>query len=231
MIAIHSRQYRLCRPQKRVTKKMQIAIQTAAKNFPHRKAVVHIKFSLEKKKIVVASSVTGPMHLRFTSTLPLDIIMQDKHRAQKMMALIKDIFELLKRSKLDVKKSEEAEYITQLSKDAKRWGSRYSLLFGVDEVTPYVHVLSAHIGEFYRIFQNLNKFTLQEVEELNDLMTQDYFRGSNKKGNYFTQMLRKRICELLLALSVRMLTEIRIELGKTPRVDASTESSSEDELL
>ncbi|CAF1172501.1 unnamed protein product [Didymodactylos carnosus] len=189
---------------------------------------VPIRFSLENKKIVVTSTVTGPMHLKFTSTLPLDIIIQDKHKARKIMSLIKNFFNLLKRAKLDIKKSDETEFIEKLSKDARKWGIKYGILFGINEVTPYVHVLSAHIGEFYKIFKNLNKFTMQGVEKLNDVMTQDYFRGSNKKGDYFTQMLRQRICELLLPLSARTLEEIRSQLDKTSRFNADSASSNDD---
>ncbi|CAF1099533.1 unnamed protein product [Didymodactylos carnosus] len=204
----------------------QITVQEAEDQL--ESALVPIRFSLENKKIVVTSTVTGPMHLKFTSTLPLDIIIQDKHKARKIMSLIKNFFNLLKRAKLDIKKSDETEFIEKLSKDARKWGIKYGILFGIDEVTPYVHVLSAHIGEFYKIFKNLNKFTMQGVEKLNDVMTQDYFRGSNKKGDYFTQMLRQRICELLLPLSARTLEEIRSQLDKTSRFNADSASSNDD---
>lgn len=49
-------------------------------------------------------------------------------------------------------------------------------------MTPYIHTMLCHVGEFLRIHGGLLPFTQQGLEKYNDVMTKDYFRGSNHQG-------------------------------------------------
>ena len=54
-----------------------------------------------------------------------------------------------------------------------------------------MHAFVVHIPEFIQIHGNLNLFSLQGLEKLNEIKTQNFHRSSNKKENFLVQMLPK----------------------------------------
>ena len=71
-------------------------------------------------------------------------------------------------------------------------------IYLVVEVTPYIHIFVNHIWEFiiYIGEIDINSFTLQGLEKLNDLTTQYYFRSTNRQNSsdqFLRQLINKRI--------------------------------------
>ncbi|CAF1266255.1 unnamed protein product [Didymodactylos carnosus] len=188
----------------------------------------HIQFSLENNKICVASSTTRARHEKFTRHMPLEIIIKDKEKAKKISQLIKDFFDILDQCKISTALLEQ-EHVFNLKQRCEQWGLDYARLFGVDQITPYIHVFSSHLHEFYDRFNNLNTFSLQGVERLNELLTRDYFGGSNRKGEFFKQMIWKRLCQMWLSLTRTQLFHLREawEVGDDANNDYET-SDDED---
>ena len=68
--------------------------------------------------------------------------------------------------------------------------NRFKSLY-VSKITPYIHTLIFHIPEVYEKYGNLNFFSAQGLEKLNDLSTYQYFSSTNKSGEFIKQMLQK----------------------------------------
>ena len=49
-------------------------------------------------------------------------------------------------------------------------------------VTPYIHALMNHVGEFLKIHRSILPFTHQGLEKKNDVLTKAYFHSSNHQG-------------------------------------------------
>ncbi|CAF1548812.1 unnamed protein product, partial [Didymodactylos carnosus] len=165
----------------------------------------HIQFSLENNKICVASSTTRARHEKFTRHMPLEIIIKDEEKAKKISQLIKDFFDILDQCKISTALLEQ-EHVFNLKQRCEQWGLDYARLFGVDQITP-----------------------LQGVERLNELLTRDYFGGSNRKGEFFKQMIWKRLCQMWLSLTRTQLSHLREawEVGDDANNDYET-SDDED---
>ncbi|CAF1643698.1 unnamed protein product, partial [Didymodactylos carnosus] len=107
--------------------------------------------------------------------------------------------------------------------------------FGYDAITPYIHILASHIAEFYQKYDDLNKYSLQGVEKMNDVLTIDYFRSTNKKGKYLKQIIRKRLIQILLTVKKFDFRSILYQLEnaelQVKSNDDSIASDDEDEVI
>jgi hypothetical protein len=62
-------------------------------------------------------------------------------------------------------------------------------------IPPYIHIMCFHLCEILQNYGNINKFTTQSLEKLNDFTTQYYHISSNKKNyqkGFLLQILKKR---------------------------------------
>lgn len=57
----------------------------------------------------------------------------------------------------------------------------YTETFMVTTITPYIHCFVCHMHEFRKLHGNFNLFNQQGLEKLNDITTEQVFRGSNRK--------------------------------------------------
>ncbi|CAF1211897.1 unnamed protein product [Didymodactylos carnosus] len=172
--------------------------------------------------------MNGSRHDKYTKTMPLEVIVQDQEKGVKIKKLIQDFFKIIDECKANVSVHEKQQYVSKLKSKCIEWGLGYAHLFGTDQITPYIHVFSTHLFEFFDHFGNLNTFSLQGVERLNELLTRDYFVGSNKKGEYFRQMLKRRLCQMLLPLTRTQLAHLRDAISKQ-RYDVDYETPDEEE--
>jgi hypothetical protein len=46
-----------------------------------------------------------------------------------------------------------------------------------------MHTFVSHLHEFVRLYEDVNQFTTQGLEKMNDLCTGYYFRSNNKRDN------------------------------------------------
>ena len=62
------------------------------------------------------------------------------------------------------------------------------------EITVYIHIFIHHLWEMMKNLNsvNINLFTLEGLEKLNDMITQYYFRSTNRRKNHVKQIFQKR---------------------------------------
>lgn len=74
-----------------------------------------------------------------------------------------------------------AEEIDKFETEGQAWLRCFLSIYQTKNVTPYMHLMIAHLPEFLRIHGSISPFTQQGLEKLNDVYTQFYFRGSNHR--------------------------------------------------
>ena len=72
--------------------------------------------------------------------------------------------------------------IAEFERRARNWGEKFVAVYQRRNVTPYIHALMNHVGEFMRIHGSIIPFTQQGLEKKNDIITKTYFRSSNHQG-------------------------------------------------
>jgi len=61
------------------------------------------------------------------------------------------------------------------------WLRNFLDVYQATNVTPYVHLLSCHIPEFIKKYGTIAPFSQQGLEQLNDIITKDYYRSTNHR--------------------------------------------------
>ena len=72
---------------------------------------------------------------------------------------------------------------------------KFLFIFNEKEITPYLHVTFFHLAEQYRALSGqINRFSTEGLEKLNDLTTSHFFRSTNKKetGTHFIEQILER---------------------------------------
>ena len=72
------------------------------------------------------------------------------------------------------------ECITQYIRRAREWGEKFVAIYQRKNVTPYIHAMINHVGEFMQIHGSIIPFTQQGLEKKND---KTFFRSSNYQGD------------------------------------------------
>ncbi len=83
-----------------------------------------------------------------------------------------------------------AKSIEDRTKEISRLFSR---VYALQKITPYIHFLFYHLHESYSKFGNLNYYSAQGLEKLNDQSTYQFFGSTNKSKSFIKQMLEKDI--------------------------------------
>ena len=84
---------------------------------------------------------------------------------------------------------------TSLKQQTEEWYELYKQLYGKNNITPYIHILTHfHILENNLQQKNmtLNDFSMQGIEKLNGLLKNYYHSASNRQGDSLVQVLKKR---------------------------------------
>ena len=55
------------------------------------------------------------------------------------------------------------------------WGRNFLCVYQSKDVTPYIHALMNHVGQFMQIHGSILPFTQQGLEKLNDVVTKNFF--------------------------------------------------------
>ena len=50
-------------------------------------------------------------------------------------------------------------------------------------ITPYIHAMINHVGEFMKIHGSIIPFTQQGLEKKNNIITKTFFQSSNHQGD------------------------------------------------
>ena len=87
--------------------------------------------------------------------------------------------------------------IKNFMKEATSWVTLFTSLYQTKDVTPYMHVLVAHVPKLLRDVGSLAKFSQQGLEKLNDDITKDYVRSTNQHdGESLSQLMLNQLEEL-----------------------------------
>ena len=78
--------------------------------------------------------------------------------------------------------------ISKFERRARQWGEDFVSVYQRKHVTPYIHALMNHVGEFMKIHGSLLLFMQQGLENKNDVLTKAYFCSSN----HLRQILEKQ---------------------------------------
>ncbi len=102
--------------------------------------------------------------------------------------------ELLQLNKMFSKRPEEVDEkeISDFEKSSKEWVVKFIDVYQTTNVTPYIHAMSNHVGQFMRTHGAILPFTQQGLEKFNDVMTKHYFRStSHQNEKALTQLIHK----------------------------------------
>ena len=75
-----------------------------------------------------------------------------------------------------------AEIITKFKSESKEFVCLFVQIYPAKHVTPYMHCMMQHVGQFMLTTGSLLPFTQHGLEKYNDTMTKDYFRSSSHRG-------------------------------------------------
>ncbi len=94
--------------------------------------------------------------------------------------------------KLDIMlRSDEAIPAKLIEDKTKEISNLFTKTYLLQKITPYIHFLFYHLHEAYSKFGNLNYYSAQGLEKLNDLSTYQFFGSTNKSKTFIKQMLEK----------------------------------------
>ncbi|CAF1241710.1 unnamed protein product [Didymodactylos carnosus] len=203
--------------------------------------ITSVRFKLVNNQINVGSMINSVKHKKYTLTLPLELIAVDKKKAKDLINSMKVFHQILAQLKTAKEKKKLSKNLElKLMNDIEDWSDKYSNQFGLDRITPYVHVLGAHGLEFHQKYDDLTTYSLEGVKKSNDMLTANFFRATNRKNQYFKQMLRNKILAKLLLIDSLTRLQILNEWKQRPQTlvniddDASTDSeynSDQDEII
>lgn len=58
------------------------------------------------------------------------------------------------------------------------WVVQFIDIYHTRHITPYIHAMKYHVGEFLRLHGAILPFTQQGLEKYNDVITKNFFRAS-----------------------------------------------------
>ena len=137
-------------------------------------------------------SLTGPeklvvfQKLNIAETFPEIPNAADVHALWKMLLDINTLLSIRPEDITD-------EKISEFQSKSKEFVRSFTNIYPAKHVTPYMHCMMQHVGEFMTLSGAILPFTQQGLEKYNDTMTKDYFRSSSHKGQEcLTQILQKQ---------------------------------------
>ena len=105
----------------------------------------------------------------------------------------KKIYELLWSSK-----NMDEQEIKDFKERTTNWITLCTSLYQTKNVTPYMHVLIAHVPKLLRDVGSLAKFSQQGLEKLNDDITKAYFKSTNHRNEEALRQIMLKLNRLLI---------------------------------
>ena len=124
--------------------------------------------------------LTGPEKLRLFKAIKIVELFPKLKNASKIQQLWND-FKTIYDTLWSDKNMNEME-IKDFTKRATDWMSLFTSVYQTKNVTPYMHVLVAHLPTIMKDHGNIRMFSQQGLEKLNDDITKDYFKSTNHKS-------------------------------------------------
>ena len=148
----------------------------------------------EASKQMKCRSLTGPEKLKVFENIEIQQLLPTV--AETTTSRIQHLWhELIELNKLICLPASQLTTLTIQSYEqrARQWGRDFIDVYHSDKVTPYIHAMMNHVGEFMRIHGSIIPFTQQGLEKHNDIVTKIYFRASSHRGiQALRQVVEKR---------------------------------------
>lgn len=156
-------------------------------HFLNEKCGVRFQFYwIAETKKLTWRDLTGPEKHRLFDKFNLAEIMPDHERFQDVEKIWFDFYEML-----EMVKQVEIDAV-ELKERTVEWLKLYLGVYSKTTVTPYMHAFVTHLPEFVHLYKDINAFTCQGLEKLNDMTTGQFFKGTNKLDTALHQVLKKR---------------------------------------
>ena len=157
--------------------------------------ISNYQFYLGKNSHVLkVRSLTGPEKLKLANDINLQSLLPGV--AAEECAQIQDLWDdLLGLNTLFSKQPQDIseDDISRYEARSKHWVEKLVNVYHRRYVTPYIHAMAAHVGQFMRLHGSILPFTQQGMEKLNDNITKIYFQSTRHKGTTaLTQVLEKQ---------------------------------------
>ncbi len=139
-------------------------------------------------------TLTGPEKLRLLAKINLQELLPSLPESETIQIQVLWM-ELLHLNQMFSKRPEAVTdgEITLYEKESRDWVNKFTRVYLAKHVTPYIHAMFNHVGQFMRIHGSNLPFTQQGLEKLNDVMTKHYFRStSHQNEQALVQLLEKQ---------------------------------------
>jgi hypothetical protein len=97
---------------------------------------------------------------------------------KKLMKIWKGFFDILRKIKMDQLDTK------RMKKETSNWFGVFLTVYTNKDVTPYIHTFVYHLHEFQEMLSQMNltinQFNLQGLEKKNDMVTTQYYHGTNR---------------------------------------------------
>ena len=157
--------------------------------FINEKCKIRFNFSQDRdSKDFKYRDFTGPEKVRLFQNINIPATfpaLDNKTELQDLWTNFFDLINEINEDTCDAKKVDEK---------AKAWVTSFTDIYLAKDVTPYMHALAMHIGEFIHLHGSVVKFTQQGLEKLNDVTTKQFQRATNhQESQSLRQVLEKRL--------------------------------------
>ena len=119
--------------------------------------------------------MTGPEKLRLFRNISIANVLpklaaEEALRIQVLWTELVEINQYLSKPPEDITSSDIDKY----AKLCRQWVVKFTDVYHIEAVTPYIHAMAQHAGEFVRIHGSLLPFTQHGLEKYNDITTKDF---------------------------------------------------------
>jgi len=169
---------------------------TALKNivkyeqFLKEQCKISFHFYTEKEsKQLKWRDLTGTEKLKLFKKIKITNLFPDYPNGEKVQGIwtrFHNIYNLLRD-----KSNKDSTAIKEFKLETNQRLKEFLEVYQTKQATPYVHLLTNHIGEMLETHGSLAPFTQQGVEKLNDIITQNYFKSTNHRQDSLKQIMLK----------------------------------------
>ena len=131
------------------------------------------------------NSLMGPLKEKIFKNIKLDDYGKEHEKIGTIQEIWNEFWSIYNDLRKNVLSANEVKLKTA------NWWIKFTSVYHKSHETPYIHLFVNHLHEFIDIHGDVNSYSQQGLEKLNDLTTSQFFRGTNKK-NFLKQILEKR---------------------------------------
>ena len=147
----------------------------------------------ETQSSLKSRTLTGPEKLKLFANVNIQELLPSLPESETIQIQVLWT-ELLQLNEMFSQRPEEiTESTIKLFEERSReWVTKFTKVYLAKSVTPYIHAMFNHVGQFMRVHGSILPFTQQGLEKFNDVMTKHYFRStSHQNEKALVQLMQK----------------------------------------